>query len=648
MKNKKIKIFMSYRIDTNSEIIDNELFIPVRCGAIFDKRKDVSILGDNTGDNISKKRDSFCELTVLYWAWKNQDADYMGLCHYRRLISFNNKPNNATSIMERNNGCISIENLSKENINKYKLDKNTMQKEIKKYDAIFIEPIDLKKCGYSSNYAAMKNSPEYHDIKDMDLAIKIIKNKYPEMTDVTDEYMHKYQYSYLYNCFILKKELFNNLCTWLFDILFELETKINMETYNIQKYRTPGTIAERLIGIYILHLQKQKKYKISNKPLLFVEDTNIKEEILPAYTKNNVAIVSNFNNNYVPIFLTFLESFKATMDTSKNYDFIILISNISEHYKKLINDSIKKYKNISIRFKNPSKILGNIKKEIYHTCYSEDLYYRVVIPYLLPNYNKVVVVDVDTICKKDLAELFQTNIDNYLIAAVKDTVMQGYLNGMRKEFLPYLQNKLKIKKPYDYVNTGVLVLNCKKFRENYNKEFIINFIKENIPKVWIYEQDMINKLCDNNILFLDQAWNYYTQTSDFITKCILYSTLTVYQKHKKCSENAYLIHYAAHPKPWTNPDIELAEDWWYYARKTQCYEEILKRMCENAVNPKIEATNHHFSTALNDLEHWNKNVLSYWKYKLLRNITFGKSKEKIIEKKYAYKQKIWNAKNYKK
>ena len=159
---------------------------------------------------------------------------------------------------------------------------------------------------------------------------------------------------------------------------------------------------------------------------------------------------------------------------------------------------------------------------------------------------------------------------------------------------------------------------------------------------------MINKLCDNNILFLDQAWNYYTQTSDFITKCILYSTLTVYQKHKKCSENAYLIHYAAHPKPWTNPDIELAEDWWYYARKTQCYEEILKRMCENAVNPKIEATNHHFSTALNDLEHWNKNVLSYWKYKLLRNITFGESKEKIIEKKYAYKQKIWNAKNYKK
>ena len=85
---KDIKIFVSHRIDLDSEIIDNPLFIPVRCGAVYDKRENITMLGDNTGDNISEKRNSFCELTVQYWAWKNIKADYYGLCHYRRYFSF--------------------------------------------------------------------------------------------------------------------------------------------------------------------------------------------------------------------------------------------------------------------------------------------------------------------------------------------------------------------------------------------------------------------------------------------------------------------------------------------------------------------------------------------------------------------------------
>lgn len=68
--NSDIKIYVSERIDQKAELIDNPLFVPIRCGAVFDKRSDVNMLGDNTGDNISERRLSFCELTVLYWAWK--------------------------------------------------------------------------------------------------------------------------------------------------------------------------------------------------------------------------------------------------------------------------------------------------------------------------------------------------------------------------------------------------------------------------------------------------------------------------------------------------------------------------------------------------------------------------------------------------
>ena len=71
-----IKIFVSHRIDLDSETIDNPLYVPVRCGAVYDEREGVRMLGDDTGDNISERRMSFCELTVQYWAWKNVKADY--------------------------------------------------------------------------------------------------------------------------------------------------------------------------------------------------------------------------------------------------------------------------------------------------------------------------------------------------------------------------------------------------------------------------------------------------------------------------------------------------------------------------------------------------------------------------------------------
>ena len=84
----EIKIFVSHRIDLDSNTINCPLYVPIRCGAIYDKRNDITMIGDDTGDNISEKRLSFCELTVQYWAWKNVQADYYGLCHYRRYLSF--------------------------------------------------------------------------------------------------------------------------------------------------------------------------------------------------------------------------------------------------------------------------------------------------------------------------------------------------------------------------------------------------------------------------------------------------------------------------------------------------------------------------------------------------------------------------------
>ena len=67
-----------YRMPSSS------LYLPVQAGAAL--HKPLSYTGDNTGDHISEKNRNFCELTCLYWAWKNLTAEYLGLCHYRRYF----------------------------------------------------------------------------------------------------------------------------------------------------------------------------------------------------------------------------------------------------------------------------------------------------------------------------------------------------------------------------------------------------------------------------------------------------------------------------------------------------------------------------------------------------------------------------------
>ena len=139
-KEKTIKIFVSHRIDLDSQTIDNPLFVNVRCGAVFDKRKNVEMLGDDTGENISEKRESFCELTVQYWAWKNQVADYYGLCHYRRYFAFEWDSDAPRNIAQH----ISEKYIS--GAEKYGLsDAEFMRDTISAYDVVLAEPIDISK-----------------------------------------------------------------------------------------------------------------------------------------------------------------------------------------------------------------------------------------------------------------------------------------------------------------------------------------------------------------------------------------------------------------------------------------------------------------------------------------------------------------------
>lgn len=580
-KKPDIKIFVSHRIDMEAETIDNPLYVNVRCGAVFDKRENIDMLGDDTGDNISEKRESFNELTVQYWAWKNVDADYYGLCHYRRYLSFSDKTYKVES-GESNNNCVVEDYLSEKIIVKHCLNEKKMREVIENNDVIVFKPIKAQ----FNNIQAMKKSPDYHNIEDMYETLKIIKELYPDMSSIAEKYMNNNEI-YLYNCFIMRKEIFYKYSEWLFNILFELEKRIDMKYYSINQYRTPGTIAERLLGIYIAYLSKCKQ--IQKQQLIFFKYIKKQSELQP-FKKEQVTIVSNFNDNYAKIFSTFLLSALMNISKDRYYEFVVLSEDIREENKNKLLGIVREYKNVKISFYNPFKMLDDVKLFVDNSVYSKDLYVRVIIPYILEKYDKVLVIDVDTICKTDLKELYDQNVSSYCMAAVRDTVYGGYLNGARCDIVEYCKNTLKLIKPYNYCNTGILICNLNKMRQKYSLKFLINHI--NTHKYMIYEQDMLNVLYDDDILFLDPKWNVFTYTNSHIENSVLYAPKKDYENYLKARKQPYIIHYAAHPKPWWVSSADFGADYWNIARISPFYEELLATVSWHLSNHLVAQSNH--------------------------------------------------------
>ncbi len=274
---KEIAIFVSHRIDLDSKIIDNPIYHPVRCGAAFDERKDCVIPGDNTGDNISDLRIPFCEFTVQYWAWKNYDADYYGLCHYRRFLSF------APKFVRGNDYGVAIEHsFDRTTVNKYQLFNNfNMEKEICDSDIVIGKPFDTTKITRISPKKSVlelwQASEELVENDAIDLIADIVREKYPQYYPSFEAYLES-NYYYGYNCYVMKKELFNMLCEFQFGVLFEFYERYDMTGFEGNKLRAPGYMGEILMGTFMCYIRKNTGCVVKEKQIIFYDNTGCTDE----------------------------------------------------------------------------------------------------------------------------------------------------------------------------------------------------------------------------------------------------------------------------------------------------------------------------------------------------------------------------------
>lgn len=216
------------------------VYLPLQVGAAG--KPPIGFQRDDEGENISGKNANWCELTGIYWAWKNLEADAVGLVHYRRHFRGARgvvTGDELTSLMD----CHDIILPRKRNY--------------------FIE----------TNYSQYAHA---HHASDLDETRRILVERHPSYVDSFDAVMRSTK-GHRFNMFVMKRPLFDGYCEWLFDVLFELERRLDISAYSAYDARVFGFVAERLLDVW---LNRQNGVRVSELPVLHLEGQNWPRKIV--------------------------------------------------------------------------------------------------------------------------------------------------------------------------------------------------------------------------------------------------------------------------------------------------------------------------------------------------------------------------------
>lgn len=236
---------------------DDSMYLPLHVGA--EGKESLGYRQDNTGDNISSKNPYFCELTGLYWAWKNLDCQYLGIVHYRRHFTVKSR-----IVIWKSRKSIAAKM-------KCVLHEDELRPLLEKYDMIVP---NKRRYFIESLYSHYSHS---HYSSHLDVAREIIEEKYPEYLVSFDKVIHR-RSGYMFNMYIMGKELSDQYCVWLFDILFELERRIDMTGLSGFQRRLFGRVSEIIFNVWLDYQIKEHHYRLKEIGFLYTEPINWKRK----------------------------------------------------------------------------------------------------------------------------------------------------------------------------------------------------------------------------------------------------------------------------------------------------------------------------------------------------------------------------------
>jgi hypothetical protein len=222
-----------------------------------------NMIGDDTGDNISLQNRDYAELTAAYWAWKNLDKlgnpDYVGLMHYRRHFAFKS--------YGKIEWLINVDSIDDKYQKQYGLNSEQIEKTIAGYDIVVL----LTPMAVYDQYREVGGWIEL-----LDTALQVLREKYSEYSDTSDEHMKSTDRGYMMNMFVMKRELFKEYCNWIFDISEETMNRLigkNQPDKEFSRFyhTTIGHAIERLFGVFVKYKQKTAGIRVLELPVCIIE-----------------------------------------------------------------------------------------------------------------------------------------------------------------------------------------------------------------------------------------------------------------------------------------------------------------------------------------------------------------------------------------
>ncbi|AYF92177.1 DUF4422 domain-containing protein [Apilactobacillus bombintestini] len=206
---------------------------PIQVG--MNKEDFPGYIRDNTKENISSKNANYCELTAQYWIWKNTNSDVKGLVHYRRFLENN------------------FLNLTQNSKFKHIVTDEEIENYLNEYDLLL-----PKKRNYfiETLYSHYIHS---HKKEGLDVTREVIANSFPEYLNSYDAVLNR-KTAHMFNMIIAKKDVFDEYSAWLFDVLGQVESKLDISDWNQSEARVYGYISELLLDVW-LDQHNDLKYK---------------------------------------------------------------------------------------------------------------------------------------------------------------------------------------------------------------------------------------------------------------------------------------------------------------------------------------------------------------------------------------------------
>lgn len=282
------------------------------------------------------------------------------------------------------------------------------------------------------------------------------------------------------------------------------------------------------------------------------------------------------NNGFLPFTGVMIQSIIDHANKNDNYDIVVLCNSADPKLKKKLLSLADGKENVSIRLFDLEKYV-NIPENLFidniytQTSYSPEIYYRLLIPTLMPSYDKVLYFDGDMLALTDVAELYHsTHLGDNLIASSRDYAGLCHCYKDNDDRRWYREEILGLKNVDDYILSGMLVINVPEFNKTYSADTLMDIA--GLMEWRQHDQDILNVICEGRILLIDGAWDHL---QDFGWTNYLPAWLK--KEYDETTKNIKISHFAGQRKPWVN-NSNNSDKFWDTCYRTPFFEDVVHRL----------------------------------------------------------------------